>query len=390
MITMQRDAQVSERVWPIQLIQVGVWQEVPAPLIRVTTCGLLTIEIIEEVISADPPLARYVSLTPERLRGRGTLPALMMLKLLLSRHERFAPRDWLREQYCRDREVFSSVRLDNIAWQLRNLLCPPAYADVRKQVVAHIHSSISSGNGFQLAAFPVIWVDYEALSWHVEQAARMERFGDNGLPFWECAYMLAKRGEYLPGEIYSPWTSSRRGEVEGMLRQSVQALARLYQVQYGAAGEEEALLLLRRYWQEHRREEDILRPLMELLGRRECFHQALEYYEQLCNLLAEGQRQPDLRTQDVAAYLRIKQIQRSPRELYHQDRESHVQIPSEQFCSHTRNLVTLQSLHAAVPQDHPVSFRKGVYSPLTSGIINNQALPIHAQSLLYEKESHQN
>ncbi|MGH2478935.1 MAG: hypothetical protein ACRDHW_04695 [Ktedonobacteraceae bacterium] len=222
-------------------------------MIRVTTCGLLTIEIVEEIISTDPPRARYASLTPELLRGRGAVPALMMLKLLLSRHERFAPRDWLREQYCRDREVFSSVRLDNIAWQLRNLLCPPAYTDLRKQVVAHVHSSMSSGNGFQLAAFPLIWVDSEALNWHVEQAARMERFGDNRLPFWEAAYTLAKRGEYLPDEIYSPWTSFRRGEVAGMLRQSVQALARLYQAQYGAAGEEEALLLLRRYWQEYRR-----------------------------------------------------------------------------------------------------------------------------------------
>ncbi|HEU5377431.1 MAG TPA: bacterial transcriptional activator domain-containing protein [Ktedonobacteraceae bacterium] len=389
MMTMQRDSQVFERVRPIRFIQVGTRQEIPAPLIRVTTCGLLTIDIIDEVISTDPPLARYTSLTPALLRGRGTVPALTMLKLLLNRHERFAPRDWLREQYCHDREVFSSVRLDNIVWQLRNLLCPPTYAEIRKQVVVHIHSSIGSGNGFQLAAFPLIWVDSEALAWHVEQAARMERFGDNGLPFWECAYALAKRGEYLPDEMYSPWSSFRRGEVAGMLRQSVQALARLYQAHDGAAGEEEALFLLRGYWQEHRRDEDILRPLMELLGRRECFQQALEYYEQCCRLLADDQCQPDPRTQDVAAYLRLKQIQRPPLASCHGKREPYAQVLSEQLYSGARNLVTLPPLSVVSPQDHQVAFGKATDSPPASGTVNHQALPAHARSLLSEEESHQ-
>jgi hypothetical protein len=372
---MQRDLQVFGSVRSIQFIQMGARQEIPVPLIRVTTCGLLFIEIIEEVISTDPPLARYTSLTPELLRGRGMVPALSMLKLLLSRHARFAPSDWLREQYCHDREVFSSVRLDTLAWQLRNLLCPPAYAEIRKQVVAHTRSSIRSVSGFQLAAFPLIWVDSEALAWHVEQAERMERFGDNGLPFWERAYTLAKRGEYLPDEVYSPWSSFRRGEIAGMLRQSVQALARLSPAQYGAAGEEEALFLLTRYWLEHRRDEDLLRPLMELLGRRECFQQALEYYEQLCRLLAEDQCQPDPRTQDVAAHLRLKQIQRPPLAFCRWNREQH---------AHT--LVTPQSL----PQNHWGSLRKGRDNSPSSSIVNNQAFPGQARTLLYEEESHQN
>ncbi|HEU5376238.1 MAG TPA: hypothetical protein VFV38_12405, partial [Ktedonobacteraceae bacterium] len=55
-----------------------------------------------------------------------------------------------------------------------------------------------------------------------------------------------------------------------------------------------------------------LRPLMELLGRRECFHEALEYYERLCKILEAEECQPDAQTQDVAAFLRAKQLQRSP------------------------------------------------------------------------------
>ncbi|HEU5384214.1 MAG TPA: hypothetical protein VFV38_53150, partial [Ktedonobacteraceae bacterium] len=57
-----------------------------------------------------------------------------------------------------------------------------------------------------------------------------------------------------------------------------------------------------------------LRPLMELLGRRECFHEALEYYERLCKILEAEECQPDAQTQDVAAFLRAKQLQRTHQE----------------------------------------------------------------------------
>lgn len=302
----------TDHIRPIQLITVGDQTQVPAPFIRVTTCGLLTIEIVEEVVSTDPPLARYASLTPEQLRGRGTAPSLHLLKLFLNRHERFASRDWLMEQFCRDGELFSAVRLDNIVSLLRSLLCPSASAPLRTHLVAHVRGSTRSQDGFQLASYPFIWVDSDALTWHVQQAARMERFGDDGLPFWERAYQIAKRGPYLPDEIDSDWTTFRCREVVGMLRQSVQALARLYATRHGGAGEEEALLLLRSYWQAHPREEDALRPLMELLARRECYHEALEYYEQLQKLLAQDDLQPDAQTQDLAEYVRTKQLQRAP------------------------------------------------------------------------------
>jgi DNA-binding SARP family transcriptional activator len=300
-----------DRIRPIQFITAGKQTNLPAPFIRVTACGLLTIEVVEAVINTDPPQARYVSLSADQLRGRGTAPALTLLKLLLSRPERFALRDWLVEQFCRDRELFSSVRLDNIVSQLRSLLCPPAYEESRTQIVAHARGSASSGDGYQLAAYPLIWTDLDALTWNVEQAARMERFGDDPLPYWERAYALARRGIFLPDERYSDWAAVRRGEVAGMLRQSVQALARLYLERHGKAGEEEALLLLRSYWQEHPQEEDVLRPLMELLGQRECYQEALEYYAKLETILSEEEGEPDARTQDLAKYVRTKQTRRN-------------------------------------------------------------------------------
>ncbi|MEO9030675.1 MAG: bacterial transcriptional activator domain-containing protein, partial [Ktedonobacteraceae bacterium] len=251
------------------------------------------------------------TLTPEQLRGRGTAPALTLLKLLLSRPERFALKDWITEQFCRDQELFSNVRLDNIVSQLRGLLCPSSYEDLRTHLVTHLRSSPGSGYGYQLAAYPLIWVDSDALLWNSEQAARLERFGDNPLSYWERSYQLAKRGMYLPNEAYSGWGETRRSDVAGMLRQSVQALARLCIAQHGGAGEEEALLILRSYWLENPLEEDVLRVLMELLGRRERYHEALKYYKQLCALLEAENQQPDLHTQDLAEYLRTKQTQRT-------------------------------------------------------------------------------
>ncbi len=310
MTSIQQGLHTQELVRPISFIAFGPQQAVPVPLIRVNTCGLLTLESVAEVVSTDPPLARYVSLTPEQLRGRGTAPALTLLKLLLNRYEHFASKDWLLEQFCRDGELFTSARIENIVSLLRGLLCPPDYQELRTHLVAHVRGSMSSGDGYQLALYPLIWVDSEALAWNVEQAARMERFGDDGLPFWERAYSLAKRGPYLPDEMFSEWATFRREEVRGMLRQTVQALARLYVARHGGAGEEEALLLLRSFWQEHLHEEDILRALMELLGQRERYHEALEYYERFQKLLAQDDQKPTAQTQDVATYLRTKQIQR--------------------------------------------------------------------------------
>jgi hypothetical protein len=301
---------------PMRLLAVSDRLQVPAPLIRVMTCGLLTLEILQEIVSADPPQARYAVLTPDRLHGRGVGPALSLLKLLVSRPQRFAPADWLLEQFCRgEGEAFSTKRLDTLAWLLRDLLCPPGYESLRRQIVAHTRAM--GGAGYQLAGYPLVWVDHEALCWHVEQAVRMERFGDDPLPFWQRAYELAKRGDYLPDEAYSEWAEARREEIAGLRRQCVLALARLFTEREGKAGEEHALVLLRSYWTEHPRDEDILRPLMELLGKRECYQEALACYEKLHGLLKEEGHEPGGQTRDLAAYLRSKQLQRprsGPRE----------------------------------------------------------------------------
>ena len=63
---------LEERIRPVSLITVGEQERVPAPLVRVMTCGLLTLEIAQAIVSTDPPQARYAVLPPDRLRGRAS------------------------------------------------------------------------------------------------------------------------------------------------------------------------------------------------------------------------------------------------------------------------------------------------------------------------------
>ncbi|WP_161982369.1 bacterial transcriptional activator domain-containing protein [Dictyobacter alpinus] len=162
---------------------------------------------------------------------------------------------------------------------------------------------------YQLAEASQLWLDTDAQAWNVEQAARMERFGDDAQPFWERAYALGKRGSFLPDDRYVDWAVQRRKEVEGYYRQTIHALARLYVARYGTAGASESLLVLRTYWQQYPKDEDALRLLMQVLSQQERYQEAVEYYDQLCDFLQEDDDQPDERTKDIAEYCRTKQIQ---------------------------------------------------------------------------------
>jgi DNA-binding SARP family transcriptional activator len=209
-------------------------------------------------------------------------------------------------------------RLENIFSCLRKLLRPPSGGE------SLLHSSLgkkTGGPSYGLEAYPKLWVNTDALTWQVEQTARMERFGDDALPYWERAIALLKRGPFLADEAYEAyayWIKEQRDKLEGYGRQCVHALSRLYLASYGERGKTEALLLLRTYWQQHKTDEDALRPLLELLGEQERYQEAEEYYQQLLTALAElgsdeegKPHQLDPRTCDVREYLCARQIRRS-------------------------------------------------------------------------------
>ena len=274
------------------------------PLVRIWLCGPMTIEWV------DPHTGLPLAEQPGMVQNKDWSMALSLLALLLCQPHRRASRDWIMEQFWPEStRSTASHRLETIHSSLSKLLPPQPDG---KSLFQSIGRKKASGVVYQLEAYPKIWVDRDALLWNVEQAARMERFGDDPSPYWERAFELGKRGTFLVDEPYAEWAQGPREQVKGAYRQCVHALARLYQQRHGEAGKEEALHLLRSYWLEHKTNEDVLRSLMELLGEQERYQEAEDYYQQSVQALAEHlDQQPDQRTQDLSLYLRTKQTRRS-------------------------------------------------------------------------------
>jgi DNA-binding SARP family transcriptional activator len=282
------------------------------PQLRIRLCGPFQMEWV------DPTTGAALSAVDPTVGSRDRAAAISLLALLLCQPNRQAHRDWVMEQFWPEgRRDVAIHRLENIFFCLRKLLRPPSGGE------SLVHSTIgkkSGGTSYCLEAYPTLWVDTDALTWNVEQAARMERFGDDALPFWERAFALLKRGPFLvddPYEPYAIWIKEQRERLEGYARQCVHALAHLYLARHGEVGKAEALLLVRTYWQQYKTDQDVLRPLLELLGEQERYQEAEAYYQQYLAALAElgpdeeGQpRVPDARTRDIREYLRTKQIQR--------------------------------------------------------------------------------
>jgi DNA-binding SARP family transcriptional activator len=296
--------------------------DVTFPLARITTCGTLTIEVLRTIHTDEGGQPEPIYGPPDAtlLAKKGVSTAFTLLALLASQPGNFATKDWLSEKLGhlpKDEEEDGEglKRVDNVVTLLRKLLSPPRPHEswdeqcLRRRLVAYQRASGESGPGYRLAGSPLLWLDVEEIGEHVKRARRLEQFGKDGLSEWRAAYDLAIQGLFLPNETYSDWAEWRRLEIEAHLWDSVQALWRRYAEQ-GDAGETEALRILRDYWLQHPTKEDTLRPLMELLGKREWYGQAEEYYEHLCTVLAVEGKEPDQRTRETMDFLRALQIQR--------------------------------------------------------------------------------
>ncbi len=276
----------------------------PHPFVRIITFGPLELFGREEPVAGESA-SRHVPLSTERLNGRGTTSAFTLLKVLLCQPQRHAPRDLLMELLWPEYTPHKAgARLDDAASVLRTLL-RPASGD---NLLEYRHGNRDSGNSYHLAPYPLIWIDADAFEWYVAQACRLERFGDDPLPLWEEAYRLASRGAYLADELYSDWVKGRRAMLAGHYRQCVHEVTRLYR-QRGARAEAERVL--REHLVREPLDEDGLRPFMELLGEQERYQEALEAYQRTQEALAQEGSTPDPRTQDIAEYLRTRQITRT-------------------------------------------------------------------------------
>jgi DNA-binding SARP family transcriptional activator len=301
--------------WPLEV-----------PLARVITCGTVTIEALQEIITNAPGQFEAVYGPPdaELLAKKGTSTAFILLSLLASQPGCYAAKDWLSEKlgnlYDEEGDEEEEApgglrRVDNVVSRLRHLLCPPMLNHLpgakllRRHLVIYQRASGESGSGYRLASAPLVWVDVEAIGEHIQRARTLEQFGNDGRAEWQAAYHLATAGPFLGHEPYSDWAIWRRQEVETHLWESVQVLWRQY-VERGEDGETEAVRILQTYWLQHVTNEDALCTLLELLAKQGYYGQAEEYYAQLCAALALEGKEPNHRTQQTMAYLRSLQYHR--------------------------------------------------------------------------------
>jgi tetratricopeptide (TPR) repeat protein len=310
------------------------------PLVRIWTCGLLAIEVLREVRhDPDGRLLLVYEAPDERLMQRkGSTTALNLLKLLASQPGRFATKDWLLEKLHRsrgDKEEWGGLtRFDNVVSLLRGLLCPqgmPGEEHLRKVLVEWISSTPESGTGYRLACFPLIWLDVEAMGAHVRLALERESAGQDAFPSWYAAHEIGKRGPFLAEAPYSDWAAGKRGEIEGYLWQSVQALWRLYVAQKDVNDDEEAFRLLQNYWLGHIDNEQAFLPLLSLLSKREEYQLAEQYYEMLCEVLKQTEQQPTPRIEEAMTFVRTQQYQEEhgPYRIEVRSRNSHEQSLQE-------------------------------------------------------------
>ena len=304
------------------------------PLARVRTCGALVVEVLQEL---HPGLggrlqAIYGPPAADLFHIKGMTTALLLLALLASQPGGFASKDFLTQTLPHLRRVNvlneeddleedgSLARLDNVVSLLRKLLCPPNLLALpgahrlRKRLVALVRATPDSGPGYQLAAFPLLWLDVEAMEHYIARARRLDEQGEDGLEDWQAAYQIGMRGSFLSHEPYSEWADWRRGRVSELLWQSVNAQwKRAASWEAGTSGIEAAVRLLLEFWQAQVTNEDAFRALVGLLGKQERFHLAEECYRQLYEVLHREGHLPHPRTQEAMDVLRATRLRRESR-----------------------------------------------------------------------------
>ncbi|HEU5378822.1 MAG TPA: BTAD domain-containing putative transcriptional regulator [Ktedonobacteraceae bacterium] len=269
--------------------------------LRISTFGRFQIDWF------DPATSQTTPLPPERLHGQNAGSALGLLKALLSCPDRFATRSWLNEQFWpTSKQKSAEERLNDVVSSLRALLRPKGNTDM---FVHFIYGTNGRGAGFRLDTYPQLWCDADAFEWYVKHAMLLDQRQQDSATCWERAYLLAEPGIYLPEQIEDDWSRPRRDYLQGLLRDCVHRWTTLLR-KMGRV--DEAIMRLRSYWLEHPTDEDALRPLLEMLGDRERFGEAEEYYEKARVALAEDEHVFDRHTLETIEAVRALQIQRTP------------------------------------------------------------------------------
>lgn len=262
------------------------------PYFRVTTFGRFALERLVSGANEDEP--RYEAITERQWRGRSA--ARSLLKLLLCRTRRRAPRDVLSETFWPDSDYNAEHCLDSALSVLRTLLRPTPKGD-------SLLATITAGDTiiYELPPQQQIWTDFDACNMLLNEAERSESQGHDPLPLLEQAQQLIQ-GEFLEEERYSDWAQLRRDGVNATRRRLLHRLVNLY-MQRNNIGQAEALLFTTLEYEPT--DEDALCRLLLLLYQQGRRHEALRLYEYKANILREEYAtEPSAYTQELVKHLR--------------------------------------------------------------------------------------
>src|SRR6266487_198179 len=268
-------------------------QERPAyPLFRVTTFGRFVLEGLVSASSEQPP--RYEPIAEKIWRSR--FASCDLLKLLLCRTQRRAPRDVLIEALWPDTEVTSaSHSFDSAISKLRSIL---TLKDGESVLTTH---RVGSTIFYELPSQQTLWSDVDAflsLLLQVEQAISQ---GHDSLSLLETAWQYAS-SVFLADNLYSPWAQARRQTINTSRHRILHQLVDLY-IQRDQTNQAETLLLAS--LEEEPTDEDSVCRLMTLLEQQGRRQEALRCYERVVAVLKEEcGTEPAPPTQALAKRLR--------------------------------------------------------------------------------------
>lgn len=269
-------------------------EDVSYPPFRVITFGdfslnrLCSHAQLREEASVYEPIAEKV--------WRSRTAACSLLKLLLCRARRRAPRDLLIEALWPDVPMSNANHnLDTAMSLLRNLLRPGG----KESLLTTIHSGATTI--YQLPPQSVLWADVDEFLAQVTLAEQIEERGGDPLPYFEAAWQIGS-DVFLEDELYCEWAQARRQTINVTRHWVLHRLADCY-AQGNKQDRAEKLLL--KALEEEPTDEDSACRLMALLEQQGRRQEALRCYERLAAVLKEeSEAEPLPPTQALAEHLR--------------------------------------------------------------------------------------
>ena len=257
-------------------------------LFRLLTFGAFAMERLS-LNAPDGHAAHYETIAQKEWSNRG--PAMTMLKVLLCRTRRRAPKDILIDAIWSEDEQERMKSPEGALKSATNVL-----RDILRQPdgdTALMTIPTREGLVYQLPDQGRLWVDADAFVSLVGEAAKAEHTEEDALPVWEAAFALL-RGEFLEDDLYAEWVQAKRQEIEGDRSLCISRLARLYEARNRP---QQAEALLHSFLASHPTDEDALCLLLDLLTHDERWSEAERVYRKTERALREDAVVPTPLTQ---------------------------------------------------------------------------------------------